>query len=101
MRIELEQHYIVKIVGGSSYTETPTTLRFKAESVEEFKTAFLKRWGNVGGVNKAEQERPKLKQAVKQAKTIDEIEELFLHSNHWHLAIHGNPQLRYTEGELK
>ena len=99
MGIELESHYIVKVVGGSSHTETPTTLRFKAESVEGFKTAFLKRWGNVGGVNKAEQERPKLKQAVKQAKTIDEIEELFLHSNHWHLAIYGNPQVCYTEGE--
>lgn len=101
MGIELESHYIVKVVGGSSHTETPTTLRFKAESVEEFKTAFLKRWGNVGGVNKAERERPKLKQAVKQAKTIDEIEDLFLHSKHWHLAIYRNPQVCYTEGELE
>lgn len=51
----------------------------------EFKQKFLKRFGNIGGTNKAERERFKVKQGIKRARSINEFKDVFFNASYWHL----------------
>lgn len=60
---------------------------FEANSLEEFKTAFLKRFGNFRGTKKAEQERPRVKRAIKQAEGLSDVAKVFVLSDRWSLEL--------------
>ena len=78
-------NYILYITAGSDYLNEPVTLEFECDTLDQFKVKLLKRLGNIGGTNNAERERFKLKQEIKQAKSVDEIVEVFFEASYWHM----------------
>lgn len=52
------------------------TFHFKYETMEEFKQSLLKRFGNIRGTNKAEQHRDKVKDLIRNAGCVGDIERI-------------------------
>lgn len=81
-------HFKIKVVGGSPDLNIPKILEFYCSDFEEFKVKFLKRFGNIGGTNKAEKERLKIKQGIHKSRTITEFKNVFFLSSHWHIEMY-------------
>lgn len=73
----------IEIFRGSPSLYTPVFLEITYSNFHDFKVKLLKRFGNIEGSNKAERERQKVKQAIKNAKNFREVKVAFENSRHW------------------
>lgn len=73
----MKKNYSIRILSGSPLTGYMLKMDFAASNYDEFKEAFLKRFGNFSGTRRSNEDKPKLKKLIKDTNSEEEFKKVF------------------------